>query len=664
MQVLPDNIMRIIAAGGIVLGLVGCAPAAVYYVDQSHPSADDANPGTDPAAPWATLGKSFAAVVPGDTVYVKGDADPNAPAALYDRSGRAGLAFERAGTAAAPIRFAAWEGDAVIIQGDMTDWGIDLTHASHHRIEGFVIRGFAKAAEGWSGASDVVIENCEFTQTTETGLRLRDVSDFVLRDCHVHHCWETGVSIRRGVGVTVERVESSYNDDGQGTAGDGDGFATNQGDDITFIDCVARGNSEDGFDLSSDCTVVRAVAAGNAACNIKLWRRDADGYAPKTMTIVNSLIYDAGQAGLKASRGPALRMFHCTVWGNGEEGIAFRGIDHSVGPARVDSEIVNCILADNGWGAIEVRQSGPNVNHVVADHNLYYRNGRDNMGLAADTNRILGHPKLLDPDAGDFHIPSDSAARDQGATLGEVTEDFEGQRRPGGAAYDVGADEYYPPATVAGRFLFYNNSAFDGNDPAANAADDAAIAPDKTALLGGQAAGFANYSSYTRGINGVMIDIADLPAAPTAADFELRVGNDDRPGTWAPAPAPAAVAVRFGAGVGGADRVSLLWADGSISGEWLEVCVLPTVRTGLAAADVFYFGNAVGETGNRPDDAKVTPTDVVSVRNHPHTPGQNPAPIDAPWDFNRDQKVGPTDEVAARDHGTNAATALQLITPP
>ncbi len=36
-------------------------------------------------------------------------------------------------------------------------------------------------------------------------------------------------------------------------------------------------------------------------------------------------------------------------------------------------------------------------------------------------------------------------------------------------------------AAVVGRFLFYNDSFFDGNDPAANAGDDAAIAPDKLA---------------------------------------------------------------------------------------------------------------------------------------------------------------------------------------
>ena len=56
--------------------------------------------------------------------------------------------------------------------------------------------------------------------------------------------------------------------------------------------------------------------------------------------------------------------------------------------------------------------------------------------------------------------------------------------------------------TMIGSRVFYNRSAFDGN-AAANAADDAAIAPDKPPLRPGQTASFANYTSYSRGIHGL-----------------------------------------------------------------------------------------------------------------------------------------------------------------
>jgi 6-phosphogluconolactonase (cycloisomerase 2 family) len=147
---------------------------------------------------------------------------------------------------------------------------------------------------------------------------------------------------------------------------------------------------------------------------------------------------------------------------------------------------------------------------------------------------------------------------------------------------------------VADRHVFYNNSAADGNDPAANAADDAAIDSGKAALLPGQTPRQANYSSYSRGINGIMIDIDGLAGVPTSGDFSLRISDPSDPSGWIAAPEPA-ISVRFGEGVGGADRVTLTWSDGEIINQWVEVAVLATGQTGLAEYDLFYFGNSVGD---------------------------------------------------------------------
>ena len=93
-------------------------------------------------------------------------------------------------------------------------------------------------------------------------------------------------------------------------------------------------------------------------------------------------------------------------------------------------------------------------------------------------------------------------------------------------------------ATVGGRYVFYNRSAYDGSDPAPNVADDGAVARDKTALLPNQTATVQNYTSYSRGINGVIVDIAGVPAGVTltADDFAFRSGNTPDPGTWAAGP--------------------------------------------------------------------------------------------------------------------------------
>ena len=66
--------------------------------------------------------------------------------------------------------------------------------------------------------------------------------------------------------------------------------------------------------------------------------------------------------------------------------------------------------------------------------------------------------------------------------------------------------------------------------------DDNAIATDKSALLPGNVATFANYTSFARGLDGIMIDIANLPSTPTVNDFAFKTGNDQNPAGWSNTP--------------------------------------------------------------------------------------------------------------------------------
>jgi hypothetical protein len=119
--------------------------------------------------------------------------------------------------------------------------------------------------------------------------------------------------------------------------------------------------------------------------------------------------------------------------------------------------------------------------------------------------------------------------------------------------------------------------------------------------------------------------------------------------------------VRSGAGSGGSSRVTIEWADGAIANTWLQVTALASL--GIAQNDVFYFGNAIGETGNAPGNAVVNSTDEIAARTNPRT-FLNPAPADSIYDFNRDGFVNATDQIIARSNATTLATALKLISPP
>ncbi len=222
-----------------------------------------------------------------------------------------------------------------------------------------------------------------------------------------------------------------------------------------------------------------------------------------------------------------------------------------------------------------------------------------------------------------------------------------------------------PPAAVTGRHVFYNNSYWDGNTPSAGPSDDGAIATDKQALLPGQTATVANYTSYDKGINGVMVDVSGLAAgsALSASDFTFMVGNSNDPSTWSAAPAPATVLVRRGAGDGGSDRVELVWADGAIQKQWLQVTMLADAATGLSVPDTFYFGNAVGEAGDSAGNAMVDVTDELSARNN-QTGFLNPAALTNPYDYNRDRIVDVTDQLIARNNQTGLFSRLNLIAAP
>ena len=224
---------------------------------------------------------------------------------------------------------------------------------------------------------------------------------------------------------------------------------------------------------------------------------------------------------------------------------------------------------------------------------------------------------------------------------------------------------------VYARQLFYNQSKYDGNSAAINSLDDGAIATDKTALLpGAGAATQANVSGYSKGINGIMIDIAGNHGAITAADFIFRVGNNNSPNGWATAPAPSSVSVRVGAGVSGSDRVEIVWADNAIQKRWLEVISRANANTGLAQnaglpageADVFFFGNAIGDVGvgNTPTSALVNALDEAGVRANGQILANN-IPLTNVYDFNRDGSVNALDESIVRLNGTNPSNVVKYL---
>jgi hypothetical protein len=272
--------------------------------------------------------------------------------------------------------------------------------------------------------------------------------------------------------------------------------------------------------------------------------------------------------------------------------------------------------------------------------------------------------------------------------------------------------------TVLGANIFYNNSFFDtpqNNGPIVGAhpqyannssAPDTAVALDKVPLQQGQMANFSNYTSYSKGINGISLSFNALTStelmdligngSPTPGNyaisspstyFTVNTGNNNTPSGWATATTPTATLI-VPSVAGAPDLVQLTWpnydpnnptAPGVAVGQaWIQVQVNAGTNLGLTMPDAFYFGNAPADTGNSATDSFVTATDEILVRNNYRLNRVTAeATIYDPYDFNRDDIVGgtdslmlnpydptwPGDELFARNHATNFSTSLKLIQP-
>ena len=124
--------------------------------------------------------------------------------------------------------------------------------------------------------------------------------------------------------------------------------------------------------------------------------------------------------------------------------------------ANVDTEIYNNIIINqHAWrGCITVES----INQLFSDHNILNDKMSDSgdgstitlaawQALGLDTNSLLADPLtsiFIDPASNDYHILPGAQAIDTGTNLVNpiVSDDLDGNIRPLGAAYEIGAYEY------------------------------------------------------------------------------------------------------------------------------------------------------------------------------------------------------------------------------
>jgi hypothetical protein len=104
-----------------------------------------------------------------------------------------------------------------------------------------------------------------------------------------------------------------------------------------------------------------------------------------------------------------------------------------------DVVIRNNICSQNVYYQILIENSG---NNVTIDHNLIdgYRGYEDTETYGTDY--VEGEPLFLSASGADFHLQQNSPAIDKGSSSDAPGDDYEGNVRPYGNGYDIGAYEY------------------------------------------------------------------------------------------------------------------------------------------------------------------------------------------------------------------------------
>jgi len=288
-------------------------------------------------------------------------------------------------------------------------------------------------------------------------------------------------------------------------------------------------------------------------------------------------------------------------------------------------------------------------------------------------------------------LPWPAAADGQGPSIARVDpaaygNDYRNWRAdnsggsPGRANFEAAA-----AAAVVGRWVFYNHSVYDNNDNNANAADDAAIASDKAALLGGAAGAATNVTGYTRGLNGIMIDVAGLRSEPTIADFIFRTSSGAPGAAWAAAPAPIGISRRVGAGAGGSDRITLVWGDNAVKDGWLQVTLKASASMERVAekfhnrSDFLFLGRGINYPIALEGALKLKEISYIHAEGYPagemkHGPialidEKMPVVAIAPHDAVYEKMVGNIQEAKARGGSVIALTTegndsiMQLLDP-
>jgi parallel beta-helix repeat protein len=267
--------------------------AETYYVASDG---KDTAAGTE-SAPFATVGRAQTAAKAGDTVLIRGGKF------AFSGSGTVGVAFNKSGSAGAPINYFAYPGEIPVFDlSSLTPsnrvTGLDV-HCDYIHIRGLEVTGVRQYQSGQDS----------------WGVRIQG-SNNIIENLNVHHNEAPGIFITSGANNTILNCDSHHNYDALESGGSGDGFGCHSsGGGNVMSGCRAYDNSDDGFDFIN--------AAGS--CKVEKSFAFRNGFIPDTKTTAgNGAGFKAGGYGsppsVPATGAATHTVQQCVAFGNRSQG--------------------------------------------------------------------------------------------------------------------------------------------------------------------------------------------------------------------------------------------------------------------------------------------------------------------------------------------------------
>ena len=426
----------------------------IYFVTSSGNDSDDGSY----ANPWQTIPQAKNTLAPGDIAYLGVHANDTLAQTTEDSTApyRCALGMSandgaNSGTASAPKALIAYPGANVTVGVESgLERGI-LTPAITGTFDYWVIsqltlRGETEAIDLEGGAvgwrivgNDISCPNGSGLSGCVTGGSGDNTAGLKLLGNVVHDAAANVSTVTKyyhGIYFGSDHIELGWNTVRDGKTCRAIQFHDSGGPneyDLLVHDNVIHGTVCDGLNFATvDPSQGNVVAYNNVIYDVGQGPDPGDGASDYACIYVAN-ITNAGAAG-----SGKVQIYNNTLYNCGSRGTGASGaIALASGPVSIQLDD-NLIVALSGEHYVS--SDTGNSPSITGSNNLLYGAGNAPTFL---TTSISGDPQFAAVTSHDFHLTASSPAIDQGQ-VSNATSDIDGNPRPQGSAFDIGAYEFIP----------------------------------------------------------------------------------------------------------------------------------------------------------------------------------------------------------------------------